>query len=169
MLRYLTFVIILLVIQSCSSTMPSGFWKKFEANCLTREISDQGPWGGYRALYWKSNKSIFNSSNVLAFATKNGWKFKDSINFSLNDKQNWNHNGNKIFPLSHHGFTPIGNYSSTEFDNFPLNITSNLIVFIFETDWVKVDPGTAETTDAFGYIVLNKDKSEMAVYHLWGD
>jgi hypothetical protein len=156
--------------QSCSSTMPTSFWKNFESSSLTNEISDQGPFGGHRALFWKvKTPDIFNSAKILEFASKNVWKLKDSSNFTLTTIQNWKHNGKTIFSLSNKGFTPNENYSNTEFDNFPLTITSDLKVFIFETNWTKVDPGTTETTNAFGYVVLNNDKTEMAVYHLWGE
>ena len=72
-----------LVFTSCNRTTPTGFWKNYKTNYLVKNISDQGPYGGHRAVYWKSEKPLtFDTKNVLDFAAKNGWTLTDSSEFN---------------------------------------------------------------------------------------
>jgi len=159
-----------ITVQACSIKMPSGFWGNFESENITSEINDQGPYGGHRALFWqKMGTAKFNLANVIEFATKNGWKFKDSSKFTLTEVQKWRYNNKTIFPLSTEGFNPSGNYGDFEYSYFPLSTTSDIEVITFETNWIKVEPGSGKETNAFGYVVLNKDQNQMSVYHLWGE
>jgi hypothetical protein len=156
--------------QACSLKMPAGFWRSFDSKSITREINDQGPYGGHRAIFWQGiGAAKFNLVSVIEFATKNGWKFKDSSRFTLTEVQRWRYFGKTIFPLSSEGFEPSGSYSNSEYSYFPLSTTSDIEIITFETNWTKVEPGSGKETNAFGYVVLNKDHNQMAVYHLWGD
>jgi hypothetical protein len=164
------FLAMAIVTESCSTTTPAGFWKNFDSKNITSEINDQGPYGGHRALFWQGvGAAKFNLANVIEFATKNGWRFKDSSRFTLTEVQRWRYNDNIIFPLSTEGFKPSGGYSNSEYSYFPLPTTSDIVVIAFETNWTKVEPGSGKVRNAFGYVVLNKDQSQMSVYHLWGE
>jgi hypothetical protein len=156
--------------QSCSIRMPAGFWKNLESENITSEINDQGPYGGHRALFWqKKGTAKFNLTNVIEFATENGWKFKDSSRFTLSEIQRWRYYDKTIFPLSTEGFKPSGDYGDSEYSYFPLSTTSDIEVITFETNWIKVEPGSGRETNACGYVVLNKEQNQMSVYHLWGE
>jgi hypothetical protein len=170
MARFIVYIIVGLALQSCYSSTPTGFWRKFENNDLKNELSSQGLYGGHRALFWetKQNKKI-NVANIISFAKLNGWIFKDRINFNAEIIRNWLYNNQPIFPLSHQGFTSTIEYNDADYIYFPLKIKSDATVYIFETNWTKVETGTAEFTNAFGYVILNKEKNLMAVYHLWGE
>lgn len=100
----LTFFLTLIFV-SCNSATPTGFWKNYKTKCLVSNISDQGPFGGHRAVYWKSDKqSTFDTKDILDFATKNGWTFTDSSSFGQNLAIKWMYENKKIFPLSRIGF-----------------------------------------------------------------
>jgi hypothetical protein len=150
--------------------MPAGFWKNFDSENITSEINDQGPYGGHRALFWhKKDAARFNLADVIEFATKNGWKFKDSSTFTVTEIQRWRYNDKTIFPLSTEGFKPPGDYGNSEYSYFPLETRSDIEVLTFETNWTKVEPGSGKVTNAFGYVVLNKEQNQMSVYQLWGE
>ena len=67
---------------SCNKATPAGFWRNYKKSLLVNDISEQGLYGGHRAVYWKSGiTNSFTSADVLDFARKNGWKLVDSSNF----------------------------------------------------------------------------------------
>jgi hypothetical protein len=69
-----------ITLSSCHKATPAGFWLDFRKDLLVRSISDQGPYGGKRELFWKGNRSNqFSSRELVEFATKNGWQLVDSI------------------------------------------------------------------------------------------
>ncbi len=164
---------IAIAVQSCSTTMPAGFWKNFDSKNITSELNDQGPYGGHRALYWQGTAGEFNAVRVIDFATKNGWKFRDSSRFTVVQTHAWKDNGKTIFPLSDKGFQSSFNFSDSggnaEYGYFPLSMTSGIEVIRFETAWTKVQPGSGVVTNAAGYVVLNMEQDQMSVYHLWGE
>ena len=41
--------------------------------------------------------------------------------------------------------------------------------YSFKTGWVTIQPGTDDSIEVNGFVLLNHDKTEMAVYHLWGE
>jgi len=154
---------------SCNKATPTGFWKNYKKDLLIKNISDQGPYGGHRAVYWKSDKSYtFDTKNILDFATNNGWTLNDSLEFDNDQTMKWTYNNKKIFPLSHTGFTEtIENISTYEY--FPRWFGGQIKIYKFKTGWVTIDPGTDSSIEENGFVLLNQDKNELAVYHLWGE
>jgi len=42
-------------------------------------------------------------------------------------------------------------------------------VYKFKTGWTTVDPGTDNSIEENGFVIINVKGTEMSVYHLWGD
>jgi hypothetical protein len=166
---FLLTLILTLAFISCNKGTPSGFWKNYKTHLIKKNISDQGPYGGYSAIYWKDKKpEAFNSSNILDFARKNGWSLVDSLEFNQDQTNKWTYNDKPIFPLTSKGFSEsILNDAMVEY--FPRWFGGQIEVYKFKTGWVTIQPGTDSSIDDNGFVLINKDKTEIAVYHLWGN
>ena len=167
--NYIFLIIAILMGLQCNKVTPAGFWNGFERKLIIKTINDQGPWGGNRAIYWKSGKqNFFCSSKIIEFAAKNGWKFIDSTDFKPKEIRSWSCDKQLIFPLGYNGFdtTMIDENATNE---FPRLITSEIKVYKFETNWEVCNPGTKKCNTAFGYVITNLNGTEMAIYHLWGE
>ena len=153
---------------SCDKVMPGGIWEKFEQDLLIEKQIDQGPWGGTRTYYWKSNsEGYFTKKKVIVFTSSNDWELVDSIKYQDEQFKNWNNNGKRSFIIEVGPFDP-----STE-DNLlkevPRWTNSDLTLYKFETGWIILYPGTDSSTEVNGFITLSEDGREMTVYHLWGE
>ena len=154
---------------SCNKTTPTGFWKNYETNFLVKNISDQGPYGGHRAVYWKSEKPLtFDTKNILDFAEKNGWALLDSLEFTKEQTDKWKFSNNAIFPLTSLGFSDT-NLNDAHLEDFPRWFGGQLKLYKFKTGWVTIEPGTDNSIEENGFVLINQAKSEMAVYYLWGE
>jgi hypothetical protein len=170
MTRFFIYSAIIILTESCSSVTPSAFWKNFDSKTLTKEISDQGPYGGHRALYWQTSMpNYFSSTEIISFANKNSWTLVDSSKLTGQQIEKWKFYNKYLFPLSSSVFVSTDTIYNSQFDNFPLQIKGDITLYKFETGWTKVNLRTAETTNAFGYVLLNNDKTQMTVYYLWGE
>ena len=99
-------LILTLAFAACNKATPAGFWKSYKKDLLVKNISDQGPYGGHRAVYWKCDKAnSFTSNNVLEFARKNGWTLVDSSAFNSDQSSKWTYNNKAVFPLTSTGFS----------------------------------------------------------------
>ena len=38
-----------------------------------------------------------------------------------------------------------------------------------KTGWITIEPGTDNSVEENGFVLINKDRTQMAVYHLWGE
>jgi len=171
-MRIRPFILLTLILTfafiSCNKATPSGFWKNYKTNILVTNISDQGPYGGHRAIYWKSESSFFDTKSILDFATKNGWTLTDSLEFDQDQTKKWTYDNKKIFPLSSTGFDETAKSIST-YNYFPRWFGGQLKIYKFKTGWVTIEPGTDNSIEENGFVILSQDKSELAVYHLWGE
>ena len=158
----------MLVICSCSNTTPSGFWKTYRAKNLKEDKNNQGSQGGYRAMYWEAAQGAFTPKEIISYAEKNNWKIVDSIEVEAKDMNNWTYNGKPIFPLTHEGFS-VRSLNSSVHNHFPRWISAGSKVYMFKTSWIVIEPGTNESNDMNGFVLLNNDGSEMSVYHIWGE
>lgn len=149
------------LISSCNKMTPAGFWTEFHKDLILTKDSDQGPWGGYREINWKSEtNNTFTDKELIEFADKNDWKLLDSISFSADT-------------LTKNTFSKLKN------DDYSLDILKESIlpklksndnqIFIFTTTWLAVEPGNARETFENGFAVLNSDRTELNIYHLWGE
>ena len=165
---YLTFILAFAFV-SCSKVMPSGFWNDYQKEFLIKNNSDQGPSGGHTAIYWKANKpNYFTSGDVLEFAIKNGWTIVDSAAYNSDQTNSWTYNNKPVFPLSSIGFSGIPkNDAETEY--FPRWFGGPLRVYKFKTNWMTIEPGTNNSMNENGFVLISSDGAEMAVYHLWGE
>ena len=79
--------------------MPTGFWKNYKDELIREDISDQGPWGGHRAMYWTSRgDNEFSKQDIVDFATDNGWTFVEELKFSKTDLDSWTYGNKEMFP-----------------------------------------------------------------------
>ena len=157
----LTIFSLTVLVTSCNKTTPAGFWTDFHKDLLLTKNSDQGPWGGHREIYWKSEtNNSFTDKELIEFADKNDWQLVDSISFSADS-------------ITKNSFSKLKN------DDYSLDIlketvlpklkTKNNRIFIFKTTWLAVEPGNARETFENGFAVLNSDGTELKVYYLWGE
>ncbi|WP_433830263.1 hypothetical protein [Flavobacterium anhuiense] len=163
------FIITAFFLNSCNNLIPNAFWKNFESEYIVENISDQGPYGGHLAMHWKTKyNKTFNAEKIIAFAKENGWTFTGKENFNPKSMKDWKKNGKLIFPLTSQGFKPTfldDNISK----HFPRWINSNNIVYKFKTNFVTLEPGTDNSIEENGFIIINKEANEMSVYNLWGE
>jgi hypothetical protein len=153
-----------LAFSSCHKGTPAGFWLNFRKDLIVKGISDQGPYGGKREIFWKANDDhTFKSQEFIEFAKKNGWQLMDSIFIPFEKLKKWTNNN--TFPFTYSQFSD----SSVVEVGFPIWIESDVELYRFSTGWVAVEPGNARETEKNGYIVLSSDESRAAVYHLWGE
>jgi hypothetical protein len=158
-----------LALASCNKATPAGFWKNYNGNLLIKNISDQGPKGGHRAMYWKAdNSNSFSSNDVLDFANKNGWTLVDSSEFKQDQTNKWTYNNKAVFPLTRIGFSDTL-LNDAYLANFPRWFGGQIKIYKFKTGWVIIEPGTDNSNEANGFVLIKHNKKEMAVYHLWGD
>jgi hypothetical protein len=165
------FLILILTIAfaACNKATPAGFWKNYKKDLVVKNISDQGLYGGNRVVCWKSDRAnTFNFKEVHDFANNNGWTLVDSADFNKEQTSKWVYDNNPIFPLSHAGFNDPANIISTYAD-FPRWFGGHVKVYRFKTGWITIEPGTDNSLEENGFVVINSDRTEMAVYHLWGE
>jgi hypothetical protein len=160
---------VFLAFASCNKAEPSGFWKNYKAEFLQKNISDQGPYGGHRAMHWKADKTnTFNSGNIVDFSQKNRWILVDSFEFTQDQTNKWTYNGKAVFPLTSTGFCDTS-LNDAHLQDFPRWFGGQIKVYKFKTGWVTIDPDTNNSIEENGFVLLSNGKKEMAVYHLWGE
>jgi hypothetical protein len=159
-----------LINSTCNTVLtPAGFWENYKKELLKKSISDQGPYGGHRAIYWKaSNTNTFNPTDVIDFAHKNGWTLIDSSIFTDEQTNKWTYNNNAVFPLSSTGFSE-STLNDTQIKNFPRWFGGEVKVYKFKTGWLLIDPGTDNSIEENGFVVMKDDGTAMAAYHFWGE
>jgi hypothetical protein len=154
---------------ACNRATPAGFWQNFKEDLLVKNISDQGPYGGHRAVYWRSDKEqSFNSNETIKFAKMHGWTFVDSSSYDGTQTSKWMYQDQAVFPLTSTGFfdTVMNN---SQLSYFPRWFDGHVEVYKFKTGWVTIEPGTDNAIEENGFVVINSDCKQMAVYHLWGE
>ena len=167
----LVFIVTILVIvsASCSKTTPAGFWKDYKNQYIVKHISDQGPYGGHRAIYWKSDSMhLFTFKDIVEYATNNGWELTDTSSFTKEETAKWMYLGKPVFPLTGSGFTTT-EINNSQTSKFPRWFNGPINVIKFRTGWLSFEPGADNATEENGFIILNSDRTEMSVYQLWGE
>ncbi len=161
-IKHILLILTLTVLTtSCSKTTPAGFWANFHIDLILTKNSDQGPSGGHREIHWKSKtKNTFTDTELIDFANENDWKLVDSISFSADT-------------LTQNSFSKLKN------DDYSLDILKEKIlsklkssdnkIFVFKTTWLDVEPGNARETFENGFAVLNSDRTELKIFHMWGE
>lgn len=143
---------------ACSKITPTGFWINYKKDLITKKVNNQGPWGGTSEIKWKSNRiNYFSTKEILAFAKQNGWQLTDSLIYKK------------------HSIKPFTNYNEKDYSCQLLQIylkkfnSTKNHVYIFNTDWLTIEPGNERETNKNGFIVISSDRKEFAVYHKWGE
>ncbi len=121
-------------------------------------------------MYWTTQKqNTFDSTFVIKFAAKNGWLLTKSYSFNRDAVINWRYSNKLVFPLSHTGFDPDMTTNISTYELFPMQIKSNIKVYQFKTDWIAIDPGTDNSINENGFVVINDSSTKMCIYHIWGE
>jgi len=162
LLRGICACVFLLALLGCSGA--AGFWTSYEPARIVERRSDQGPWGGKRWVLWQGPAGTFTPQGAVAFATEHGWQCRPAEVYSAEKMQGWVLGKQRVFPL----MDEAGVASDTT-NWFPRPIDRDSVVVRCETGFIKVDPGTGDTSPAHGYIHIGLDGRDMAVYHLWGE
>lgn len=156
-------------LQGCAKQSPGGFWQNFEKDSLQENLSDQGPRGGHRALHWhNAQPHTFSTGKVLDFAKRNEWELLDSTKLNSNEMAPWQYNSKLIFPLSEEGFSKNGGNNGM-FAAFPRWITTDVTIYTFATGWLSFAAGTNAPVSRNGFVLINKEQTDISVYHIWGE
>jgi len=139
-MKKLFLLLTVISLLGCNKMAPAGFWKNFDSKHIVENISDQGPWGGHRAIHWKNLTGRYNDADVIKFASRNGWSLIESE--YVHDMDSYHH-------------------------LFPMWITNGGMLYKFDSKWIEVDADTNKT--AYGYVLISSDKTQMSIYHLWGE
>lgn len=108
--KIITCSILVIILTSCLSLSPAGFWQGFQEEYQVEHLSDQGPWGGKRVVHWKGFTPKFDfdyigfkdfprwiSGSILVMSFTTGYisidlETQEDINMNgfiiLNEKQN---------------------------------------------------------------------------------
>ena len=146
---------------SCSYLSPAGFWNSFKKELILQEQSNQGPWGGTREIYWKSNtNNPFQENEILEFASKHKWKLVDSLTITEDLPKE------KLFAE-----LKIHEYSMEVLVQKVLakEKVQNAKIYIFKTSQMLVNLNDGDNTFENGFILLNSTKTELKLVHLWGE
>lgn len=170
MIKGITIGSVFFLLGACSpiKTNPCVFWTEFKAEHLKEKIINQGVRGGYTTLHWKAEGVVFNPTEILSYANKNNWVLVDSVDVYSKDLLSWSYINTPIFPLSHTGFSAESSNNAV-YKNFPRWITKSSKVFMFKTGWITIEPGTDESNNVNGFVLVSNDHTDMSVYHLWGE
>ena len=141
-IRFFLFIILLTCAAGCNKTTPAGFWNNFNSRFIKNNLSDQGPYGGHRAIYWDiENSSTLNAEDFVEFAIKKGWTLIDSADYDSVQTSQWIYDNKQIFPISNFVFDDekkglsIHKYLPRWFDG-------RLKLYRFKTGWITIEPET---------------------------
>ncbi len=152
---------------SCNRLVPAGFWQKYKKGLIQKEQSDQGPWGGYRILHWESKDNYnFEPDDILKYAKENGWTLIDSSEYGVNLPKSWTYSDKKVFPYNYDESIDLDNQINDKLQRW---IESDFKLFSFKTGWIIINPGTDESTERTGFVLISNDNRKLTVYHLWGE
>src|SRR5688572_18918778 len=159
--RLILLLPLLTILLSCDKVMPGGLWDKFEKDLRVEKQSDQGPWGGTRAYYWRSETTgHFNKKRIIDLASSNGWNLVDSIRYQVKEIKNWKNNNEPSFRIKVGPFEPSSDENFLEQD-FPRWTNTDLTLYKFKTGWLIFHPGTDNSTEVNGFISISEDEKEM--------
>lgn len=146
---------------------PAGFWTKYNSDLIEEKFSDQGPWGGTRAIYWENKKNqTFSPADILEFAKSNEWILNKSENLSKEELDQFLTYSKDRIQIELGEIVPEQNRFLIE---FPVYFIDDVTLYRFSTRWIILEPGTDNSTTENGFILLNKKMDKMALYHRWGE
>jgi hypothetical protein len=159
MRRILSVLTLTVLAASCSKVAPGSFWTDFRSELITTEACDAGPWGGHRAIHWKSEKEgTFNSKELTDFAAENGWEYAASASYT---------EGALRLPLTTYIDDRDSLYILKEKVLGQLTSRDNDI-FIFKTRVVTYSPVDTHTQNN-GFVTIGANGKELSVFHMWGE
>jgi hypothetical protein len=143
---------------------PAGFWAGYRASAIVDRASDQGPWGGWRWIAWEAPADDpFAADHVLSYATAQGWRCEAATRYTPEELAKWVVRGKLVFPLT---YDELDEQLTLRMSR---RITGESYVYRCQTGWMRVEPGSDKTSEAYGYIHLSADGRQLAIYHDWGE
>lgn len=144
-------------IASCN-LMPGSFWKILYKDDIVHHISDQGPWGGHREIFWRAeNSTRFSKEKVIAFAETNGWKFVDSITRFSSHSKKWYVSDKEV----------TAPFQNAYFDKW---VRRDMNLLRIDSKWIiESEAGSGEFVTAYAYVLFSDDSNEMIFLHVWGE
>lgn len=105
---------------------------------------------------------------ILGFANNNGWTLVDSVAFTKGQTNKWIYSNQPIFPLTSTGFSD-NILNNVKLKDFPRWFGGQVKLYKFKTGWITIEPGTDNSIEENGFVLLSDDRTEIAVYFLWGE
>lgn len=143
---------------------PAGFWYSYQHDFVAAQHSDQGPWGGSLWIQWQGSERVFMAADAAAFAGRQGWKCDAPVAYGAEAIRDWTFLGERVFPLLF-----AEGVKDAHVRQFPRQIQTDSWVVKCDTGWTRVEPGSAASRPAYGFIHISTDGQAMAVYYLWGE
>jgi len=164
--------VLLVYVSACGSVGgAASFWKGYRSEFIVAQRSDQGPWGGWRWIQWRSDlPGTFQEPALRTFAERRGWRCAQRDEYTAQTVGTWlTRKGQPIFPLLYPMDHGPDYYQPSE--RFPREISSDSVVLKCETGWMRTDPlgKDPDLVTAYGLIHFSKDGRGMAIYDLWGE
>lgn len=152
---------LVILTASCNKIIPAGFWANYNQYAIVTRKSNQGPYGGYQEVKWKSAAAhTFRAKQIIGLAEENNWVFTDSIKFS----------SDQIKKLSD---TIINDTDYSDYilksDVLSKTDPTDVTVYKFKTGWIAIKPDNDQETQVNGFAIINSTGTEMTAYHLWGE
>lgn len=170
MKQLLLYLVVSFSLFRCSVISGSYFWIGFQREIQTSKNNNQGPRGGYLQISWQANSNNhFKADDLINFTAQNGWKYVDSITITEAQLKFWKHNNKDVFPLTNKGFDNSNIVDNASFKYFPREIITDLTVLRFKTNVLLFESGTDKNTDINGFVLISKSRSQISVYHYWGE
>ena len=150
MVKRISVILTLLILNSCSKIIPAKFWTKYEKDKITSNFSDQGPFGGTTIINWSSKNKGFKEDELISFAKENDWNFIDSMTIQ-----------NGELKTAKRNYTVELINENNKFDNE----FKNGKFFLFKTGMIAIKPGNSTETETNGFLILNQNKTELKLFH----
>ena len=143
---------------------------KFKPDQITEKKNNQGPRGGTLIIHWIADQnSEFNILDIKEIASQNDWRIIDSVKYKKADLQKMTADRKPTIRLPLENFTPEPKQADLKSKQLPRRITTDFTLYRFKTDWLLFEPGTDDSTEENGFVLLSSDNKEMTVYHIWGE
>jgi hypothetical protein len=143
-----------LVLSGCNAIGPAAFWNNFDDSHIVKNISDQGPWGGYRLIYWKNTERPYKAKEVAIFAALHGWEHFRTDSLNNEDVSSW---------VPDHA----DSLSLHQPSHYPHIGGAGVSLTFLDSNWVTV--GNEGNKSALGYALLSLDGKQLVVFHTWGE
>jgi hypothetical protein len=143
-----------LVLAGCKTIGPAAFWNDFDDGHMVKNITDQGPWGGYRLLYWKNTQRPYKAKDVVIFAALHNWQHFKTDSLKKEEVFSWVADHADSLSLHHPS-------------HYPAISDTGVSLSFLDSNWAST--GNSGSNAALGYALLSSDGKQLVVYDTWGE